>query len=424
MKRLTARLLTASAALLIVAAASGQTPLVNRDALVAKLRSKIMAGDPHEHDCFGRSLAMTSKYIIAGAKGDDTGAKDSGAAYVFEERNGDYVQLAKLKADRPHINDYFGFSVAIDGDTAVVGAWQDKDKGVDTGAVYVFARQGDSWPLQAKLTADDASDFAHFGYAVGISGDRIVVGAREDQHRAPSAGAAYVFIRNGDRWIQEARLDASAAIRKQQFGWSVAIDADRVLIGAIGDKVGSVDSGAAYVFARTYSGWELIDRLAPPDPKKEQRFGYAVSLQGNAAVVGAYRDSAGGYEAGAAYVYEANRGRWSAGVKVLPSDSRASQYFGWSVAIDGDRLAVGAWYDGDGSADPLGSVYVFHKSGKRWVEEKKLIANERTPMHLFGWAVAVSGSTVSVGARLDDEAAKQAGAVYLYKTKPAANTNF
>src|SRR5580765_4609483 len=126
MKRLTARLLTASAALLIVAAAFGQTPLVNRDALVAKLRSKIMAGDPHEHDCFGRSLAMTSKYIIAGAKGDDTGAKDSGAAYVFEERNGDYVQLAKLKADRPHINDYFGFSVAIDGDTAVVGAWQDK----------------------------------------------------------------------------------------------------------------------------------------------------------------------------------------------------------------------------------------------------------------------------------------------------------
>ena len=413
--------LSVAAGLLLAASAPAQT--VDRNTLIVKLRSKLMAGDAHQHDCFGRSLAMSSKYIIAGAKGEDTHGKDSGAAYIFERRNGDYVQIAKLKADHPYTNDYFGFTVGIDGETAVVGAWQDKEKGVDSGAVYVFARQGNEWPLQAKLTAEDASDFAHFGYSVGISGDRVVVGAREDQRPAPASGAAYVFRRQGTHWIQEARLHADAPGKDQQFGWSVAVDGDRVLVGAVGDNAGQVDSGAAYLFQRTYSGWVREARLQAGDPKSQQRFGYSVALQGNSAVVGAYRDSTAGYEAGAAYVFENRGGKWSAGAKVTPNDARASQYFGWSVAIEGPRVVVGAWYDGDGTADPLGSVYVFHSNGVRWLQEKKLIASERTPMHLFGWAVAVNGSTVGVGARLDDEAADKAGAVYLYRASAETGSN-
>jgi hypothetical protein len=415
--RLTNRIALLTAGSLLAAVAFAQTVPAGQSELVAKLRSKIMASDAHQHDCFGRSLAMSSKYIIAGAKGDDMIAKDSGAAYIFERRNGDYVQMAKLKADHPETNDYFGFSVAIDGETAVVGAWQDKHKGRDAGAAYVFVRQGDSWVLQSKLTATDASDFAHFGYTVGISGERIVVGAREESRIASSAGAAYVFHRDGSAWAQEAKLTAAAPAADQQFGWSVAIDGDRVLVGALGDKYHGVESGAAYLFHRASNGWVRDQRLVPPDPKVEQRFGYSVSLQANSAVVGAYRDNSGGYESGAAYVYE-NRGKtWTEGQKLIASDARASEYFGWSVAVDGARVVVGAWYDGDGSTDPLGSVYVFHKNGAQWNQEKKLIANQRTPMHLFGWAVAVNGPTVAVGARLDDEAADKAGAVYLYKSE-------
>src|SRR5579872_6681887 len=214
--RINARLALIPAVLTIGIAANAQ-PVENRSELVSILRSKLMAGDPHDHDCFGRSLAIGGKYIIVGAKGEDTGAKDSGAAYIFERKDGDYRQIAKLKAAHPHANDYFGFTVGIDGETAIVGAWQDKEKGRDAGAVYVFERQGDSWVQQAKLMADDASDFAHFGYFVSISGDRIAVGAREDNSLAPGAGAAYIFHRDGSGWIQEARLDPPAPHKSQQL---------------------------------------------------------------------------------------------------------------------------------------------------------------------------------------------------------------
>ena len=258
-----------------------------------------------------------------------------------------------------------------------------------------------------------------------INGDLIAVGAREDSRLAPGAGAAYIFRRDGPRWIEEAKLSAPAPRKSQQFGWSVAVNDGRVLVGAVSDEANGIDSGSAYLFSRVGTSWKLESRFFPKDPQAQQRFGYAVALDGPNAVVGAYRDNSGGFESGAAYVFENDGNHWSAGSKLTADDRRASQYFGWSVAVDRPTVVVGAWYDGDGTRGSarLG-LCLSPKSGAGWAQEKKLIASERTPMHLFGWAVGVSGQTIAIGARLDDQAAAQAGAVYLYnKYQPVSQTD-
>lgn len=394
-------------------AGQGSDPNENRDLLVARLKTKLTTSDAGEHDCFGRSLAISGDTLIAGAKGDDDRGSNSGAAYVFQRVDGDWIQQTKLKASDAHINDFFGFSVGISGDAAIVGAWRDEDKG----AAYVFRRDGGNWIQEAKLVAADGNRFDHFGYAVGISQDTIVVGAREDDDRGESAGSAYVFRRKGSAWTQHAKLTSPEPAQGDQFGWSVAIDGDTVLVGSIGSDRAAHDAGAAYVFRLTADAAKPEARLVAQAARAADTFGYAVGLSGNRAVVGAYKDDTAAIDAGAAYVFERRGTTWEQVQQLVPGGARPDEKFGWSVGVSGSTVVVGAWYaDRDAEPEyPLGSAYLFKRGDSEWKQVKKLVANNRNRFDLFGWSVAVSGDIVVVGARLDDQAADEAGAVYVYE---------
>jgi hypothetical protein len=391
----------------------------SRAALVTHLRSKLTTNDPDEHDCFGRSLAMDGQRLIAGAKGDDENGSNAGAAYVFRrDASGDWVQEAKLKASDGRVNDFFGFSVDIDDEKgiAVVGAWQSSAKAQGAGSAYVFRRQGEAWTQEARLNAADATAFAQFGYAISLSGDTVVIGARADDDRAADAGSAYVFVNGARGWVQQAKLTAPAAAPQDQFGWSVALDGNTLVVGALGDDEGARDAGAAYVFTRTVGTWTRQAKLVARGARPYDNFGYSVALSGDRAVVGAYGDDTGGADSGAAYVFERTGARWGEVQKLTASDSIPNEWFGWSVALAGDTVVVGAWYDTHASQPegPLGSAYLFQKDGGRWTERTKLMAQNGRALDLFGWTVAVSGRTVAVGARLDDTAAAEGGAVYIH----------
>lgn len=386
----------------------GQTA---QETVIAHLKTKLLVRNTHDHDCFGRSVALDGDYLIAGAKGDDEMGNNSGAAYIFHRSGDVWIEEAKLKAADAGINDFFGFSVGIQGATVVVGAWQNGEKGLGSGAAYVFERRGASWVQTAKLLGSDQGPFAQFGYTVGINGETIVVGARQGQNVSGPAGSAYIFRKDGASWTQEAKLQNPNLRQNATFGWSVAASPGRVIVGAVGnDSPGA--TGAAYVFRHEGSNWVLESTLTG-DNKPADKFGYSVALNGGTAVVGAYRDDQAGFESGTAYVFGRKGNSWKREARLVAAQARSHELFGWSVGVSGDTVAVGSWYDDQGKDGPLGSAYVYKHRGGAWVPAQKMVAANRNPLELFGWAVAVSGKTVVVGARLDNQAALQGGAVYV-----------
>ena len=220
--------------------------------------AKLLASDGAAEDWFGYSVALDGDTAVVGSRFDDDNGEASGSAFVYVRSGGVWTEQAKLTASDGAAFDEFGISVAIDGDTAVVGAWEAGDTpifGADNGWAYVFVRVGGVWTEQAKLIASDAEINENFGISVAVSGDTVVVGSWHDDDACPSdifcrSGSAYVFTRSGAVWTQQAKLTASDAAAGDQFGVSVAVDVDTAVVRALPCS-SCAGTGSAYVFTRS-----------------------------------------------------------------------------------------------------------------------------------------------------------------------------
>ena len=268
------------------------------------------------------------------------------AAIAQTPVNEDYKLLASDGAN----GDEFGRSVAVDGDTVVVGADGDDDNGSNSGSAYVYRFDGTDW-IETKLLASDGASNDYFGYSVAVDGDTVVVGARYDDDNGPYSGSAYVYRFDGSDWI-ETKLLASDGASDDQFGLSVAVDGDTVVVGTLVDGYyGGVES--AYVYRFDGSSW-IETKLLASDGAEYDCFGYSVAVDGDTVVVGAYHDDDNGSSSGSAYVYRFDGTDWIE-TKLLASDGASNDYFGYSVAVDGDTVVVGAYRDDDYT----GSAYVY-----------------------------------------------------------------
>ena len=209
---------------------------------------KINASDGAAHDCFGRSVAISGDYAIVGACLDDDNGGSSGSAYIFKRDGTAWTEQAKIYASDGAAGDYFGESVAISGDYVVVGAWGDDDAGCHSGSAYIFKRDGTEWIEQTKITASDGAEGDLFGYSVAISGDCAVVGAYRDDNAGWDSGSAHIFKRNGTEWIEEVKITASDGAEGDNFGISVAISGDYAVVGAYEDDDAGYHSGSAYIY--------------------------------------------------------------------------------------------------------------------------------------------------------------------------------
>jgi len=348
---------------------------------------KLIASDAAKDNWFGYSVAASGDVAIIGAPLDDNTESDAGAVYVFV-RNGKRWegQEEKLTASDADAGDNFGYSVAINGDVAIVGVplegFYENDAGYWPGAAYVFVHNGEWWEERAKLTASDyatENGFPCFGWSVAISGDVAIVGAPFDNDAGDFSGAAYIFARNGDMWVHKKKLTPSDAAAYNFFGYSVAIDGDIAIVGSLGDD-------SAHVFAYNGVTWEEQTRLTASDADAGE-FGISVAISGDAAIIGA---------SGSAYIFVRNGDTWQEQAKLTASDAASGDYFGWSVALSGDVAIVGADEDDDAGVDS-GSAYVFIRNGDMWEEKKKLTANDATADDRFGWSVAISGNVAIIG---------------------------
>jgi hypothetical protein len=382
------------------------------------------ASDAAWEDYFGRSVCISGDSIVVGADGDDDGGSQSGSAYTFVNcDDGGWAQEKKNTASDPAANDYFGYAVSVSGDTIVVGAVYNDDDGSDSGSAYVFERNqdgADSWGEVQKLTASDAAAYDYFGYYVSISGDTIVVGAVYNDDGGSDSGSAYVFERNqdgADSWGEVQKLTASDAAANDHFGYAVSISGDTIVVGVTGDDDTAVDSGSAYVFERNEDGadnWGEVAKLTASDAAANDHFGYAVSISGDTLVVGASGDDS---NTGSAYVFKRNEDgadNWGEVAKLTASDSAENDNFGYAVSISGDTIVVGALYNDDTAVDS-GSAYVFKRNedgADNWGEVAKLTASDAAAYNYFGRSVSISCDTIVVGVSGDDS---NTGSAYVFE---------
>lgn len=356
---------------------------------------------------------------------------DSGAIYPLAVL-ADVTQLQKLIQPTALAGENAGWSVAIDGDTAVVGArFADTPFTADAGKAYLFQRdQGgpDNWGLVKELIASDPQQGANFGVSVAISGDFIAVGANNfDDFLVPDSGRAYLFARNQgglDNWGQIKMFTNATPLTTDLFGWSVALDGDTLVISALlKDQPFLIDAGEVYVHQKDEGGfdnWGLVATLQAPTPAPFDGFGHDVAIDGDTLVVGTYLDDVDSIiDAGAAYIFERDQGgpdAWGLVTAIKANDGETSDRFGDSVAIDGDTIVVGADFDNVSGTDS-GSAYVFERNlggANFWGQAVKLVATDQTESDYFGWAVAIEGDTILIGAHYDDSPLVNAGSAYLF----------
>ena len=312
----------------------------------------------------------------------------------------------KVVADNAGLGDQFGFSVDVDDDTMVVGARFANGTGTNQGSAYIFIRSGDSWTQQAELPAPDAADFDHYGQSVGIDGDTVVIGSPLDNDPVPNQGSAYVFVRSGTTWTQQAKLTATTPTAQALLGQSIAIDGDTIAAGAPGQ--GDTSTSAAYVFTRTGTTWTQQAELAPA---AGVGIGQTIDVDGDTMVLGAPQggiNGALGALTGSAYVFARTGTTWTQQANLIPSDPTIGDQFGWSVAVDGTTIVAGARFD------DLGSAYVFTRTGNTWSEEAKLIADDGVTGDQLGFSVDIDGDAIVAGADLADGIAQEQGAAYFY----------
>jgi FG-GAP repeat len=378
---------------------------------------KLLASDGAIWDNFGFSVSLSGDTALIGARGDDS---YQGSAYVFTRTGTLWTQQAKLLASDGAGEDYFGSAVSLSGDTAVIGAPLDDDNGDSSGSAYVFIRTGTTWTQEAKLLALDGAPSDSFGFSVSVFNDTTLIGAIYDDDNGDNSGSAYVFIRNETIWVQQAKLVASDGAGEDYFGSSVSLSSDTALIGMPQDDDSGDNSGSSYVFARTETTWTQQQKLTALDGAPYDSFGSAVSLCGDTALIGAVYDDDNGDNSGSTYVFVHTGTIWIQQAKLVALDGTGEDYFGSSVSLSGDTALIAAYYDDDEGIQS-GSAYVFTRTDITWTQQEKILASDGTEGDFFGSSVSLSGDTALIGADSDTDNGFLSGSVYVFLNKEPPN---
>ncbi len=381
-------------------------------------RLKLLSSDGETYDDFGGSVSISGDTLLVGAPGDNDVAPAAGSAYVYVGSGTHWTEQAKLTAAVGVVWDRLGEDLDIDGDTALAGAYAADVLAPDSGEAHVFVRTGTVWTRQAGLTASDGAEGDWFGASVALDANTALVGAPTTDDLGYASGSAYVFVRSGSTWTQEAELLAEDGQGGAYFGISVALDGDTALIGARGESSQGFLAGAAYVFVRSGSSWSQRAKLLATPGDTDDRFGYSVALEGDTALVAApFDDAMGG--AGSVYVFVDSGSGWSQQAWITPVGSAQGAQFGMSLDLRGDTALVGAPRDAGGGYD-MGAAYLFQRTAFVWDQHARLMGAGGAVYQDFGRSVALDDTTVFVGMSWDSALGNGAGSVRVFEVDGAA----
>ncbi len=357
------------------------------------------------HDWFASAVAIDGDTAVVGAAHE--GGGNVGGVYVYvRDSFGNWIRQAKIPNPAAVFN--FGKSVAISGDTILITALDAGDY-QGTGYAYVYVRNGSTWSLQASLTGD-SNDLDGFGYAGAIHENTVVVTSWHDDDQGKNAGAAHIFVRSNNVWTREAKLYASDADMADHFGRAVDLEGDTLAVNSMLDfNPAGVYAGNAYIFVRQNGIWVEQAKLEASDGQGADNLGVSLDINRNYLIAGALAtDAPGGQDRGSAYIFKREACNWIEQAKLEPDESNDFMYFGQDVAIQGNTVIVGAPNDDD-FGQSTGATYVYTRSSQTWTQHSKLLANDAATFNFFGGSVALSDDKAVIGASLELQ-----GKVYMY----------
>jgi len=322
-------------------------------------QAKLVADPLYAKDGLGGNVALKNDVAMLGVMRRDDKGKDSGAVVSFERKSNNWMQNQIITAPDAKPGDAFGQAIALTQNYLIIGAPRNDALGVDSGAVYIYKRESRKWLYQTKLTARDGAAGDLFGISVAVDGNTLLVGADLHDEKAENAGAVYVYVLDNNQWKQEAKLMASDAGHTDIFGVRVSLSGNTALISARRDDIDElgVDAGSAYIFVRNGNTWKQEIKLISPDGKADDRFGRGVALNGDTAIVSAMNHDANGSDTGALYVYKKGIDGWRYTSKIVAQNGMPDDKFGWNVALS-NGIAVIATPHHDANGKESGAVYV------------------------------------------------------------------
>ncbi len=382
----------------------------------------LVAPNGQYDDQFGSAVAISGDVAVVASERNCDVTMFAGTVYVFREQSGTWNFETQLFSHAPESIEWFGTSVAIDGDVIVVGARGSSISGTRAGAAYVFRWDNGAWLPEDVLYDSEPYYGDRFGTSVAISNDVIVVGATGDDKNGNSAGAAHVFRNDGSSvWNYEAELLAADGATSDYFGQSVSVFGDVALVGApFDDDWQGLYAGAAYLFryqgkSKSSGSWSEEAKIADSHSDGNEQFGWSVSVWDEVALIGAPNDTDNGTDSGSAFVYRNDgMGGWGQEDKLLPEDGSAYDYFGFSVSLCHDIALIGA-YGADETATDSGQAYEFQFDGNNaWNENKRLLPPADAQNDTLGYSVSLSGETALAGAPLADFTYADQGKAYIF----------
>ena len=388
---------------------------------------KLLASNGMAGDNYGQGVAIDGNRAVVGAPESDPGPGGVGTIYVYERTGGSWTETAKLIPLDPQLVQLLGFDVDLSGDLIVGGADFDGLVQGDpiVGAVYVFRETGGVWSQVAKLKPNDVPSIQFFGHRVAVDGGTVLGNSTGDSTLGQSAGAVYVHREVGGAFTQVAKLLASDGAAFDEFGFSLDISGDTIVVGSRGDDDLGPGSGSVYVFREVGGAFTQVAKLTASDGASGDEFGSSVAIQGSRVIVGAVGADNGvpNSQRGAAYVFEEVGGVWSQTTKLTASAAVDFDFLGKAVALDGDLVVVGSENADTQSLDPsfdIGTAHVFANvagpgASPKWVELERLTAPDAAQGDLFACSVGVSGNTVLCGVYKDDDLGTDSGSAYLFE---------
>jgi hypothetical protein len=380
-------------------------------------KTKLTASDASMDDWFGCSVAICEDIAVVGAFYDSDHGTASGSAYVYQKKDSVWVEVQKLTASDAAAGDNFGWSVSISDGIIVIGARKNDDNGSNSGAAYVFTTEHNHWSEKQKLIASDASAGDSFGHSVANWDNKIAIGANLDDHLSTNTGSVYIFDLVDNHWQESSKLIPSDSHLDDNFGCAVSGFGNKVIIGANQNDENGKNAGSAYIFELIDTHWIESAKINASDGATQDSFGFSVDISDSIAVVGSILDDDEGSGTGSVYLFTLRNGTWKEIEKLNASDPAAFDYFGSAISISENWIAIGA-YRNDDVGNDTGSAYLFKKTGDQWEEHQKILASDAKTSDRFGNAVSISGHYVIIGAKHHGEVISESGSAYLFEITP------
>ena len=382
--------------------------------------SKIIASDGNFDDRFGRAVSITENWLAIGANRDDDNGPNSGSVYVYSYQNSQILGEYKITAYDGDYNDFFGKSISIDGDWLVVGSLYDDVNGEKSGSVYVYYYDGSNWQFHTKLIPADGSPYDRFGYSVDISHNNIVVGSVYDDDMGEDSGSVYVYSKNLNSWSLDDKLYSSNQQADDFFGISLSIDLNKIVVGSVYNDQNGLNSGSVTTFSYDISnGWQEQQILLAPDGGEYDLFGNDIDLHNNRLIVGAFHKDTEYINSGSVYIYDYSNDMFNFNLSIHPDDRSINDNFGLSVSVFNDYISVGSIDDDNGINS--GAVYIYKLGESSVLNQVKYTPEDVSEYDEFSGSISLYGNQLLVGSQFDDDLGESSGSAYITTYKGCSN---